>query len=263
MLFLKLLNFYIKKKKFYIKKKLKNYNFLNGYRPCGVSAVGNNIILKRSNKTSTNFFFFKLKQKKNFFCFFLKKKQNGNLIASNTLFIYNNNLVGFELCYFVIIFKNYYLFIPFIYSNFSKPFFCKHSNIFFFKWDFFVLLNFGLLQIFKRWVKRLLKSIYKFSFGKIKYKGKNYRWNRKCGGLVLRFGHSHLVWEPRSSLIFQKKPKKKKFKLLFWGTNKFLLKTYFSKIWKWYPMIFFTMRGIFLAKQFKLKKLGKLSAYIF
>lgn len=47
-------------------------------------------------------------------------------------------------------------------------------------------------QIFLLW-QSLLRGLGGVSRLKLRYKGKSFKWHRRKGALLLRFGHSHLV----------------------------------------------------------------------
>lgn len=59
---------------------------------------------------------------------------------------------------------------------------------------------------------------------KLKYKGKSFRWHRRRRSLLLRFGHSHLVF--CTPLPWVKSRKHGRMKIIFWGTNAWYLKKF-------------------------------------
>jgi hypothetical protein len=44
-----------------------------------------------------------------------------------------------------------------------------------------------------RWFQAVARATQKYRFIKLRYKGKSFRWHRRKGALVLRFGRSHLA----------------------------------------------------------------------
>jgi ribosomal protein L6P/L9E len=109
------------------------------------------------------------------------------------------------------------------------------------------------------WFDKICKNIYNFSFLKFKYKGKNYRWHRKKKGLVLRFGHSHLIYSKKPSTVFLKK--KGRMKIIFFGTNVILIRLFLKNLIFWKPSNVYTGRGLRISRQRLLRKSGKVSAY--
>lgn len=63
---------------------------------------------------------------------------------------------------------------------------------------------------------------------KLRYKGKSFRWYRKGGGLLLKFGASHLV--ALRFPFFAKVKKSGKIKFLFFGSSLCRLRALLHKI---------------------------------
>jgi len=135
----------------------------------------------------------------------------------------------------------------------------NNFSIFFFKNNIAYWLNFSIISVYRGWLKKIIKCIYNFIFLKMRYKGKHYRWYRKKKGIVLRFGHSHLVLQTKKNFVFLKK--RGKIKLLFFGTNFYLMRTFLTKLTCWCPINVYTARGIRFSKQMLMRKEGKVSIY--
>lgn len=175
----------------------------------------------------------------------------------------NNKLLGYNLMFIILIYKNYFLYFPVSIPNLfiEKSFLRLNKNNsslaiynFFFFW-----VNFGLLDMVKRWFSRIEKSVYCYIFLKLRYKGKNHRWHRRKKGLVLRFGHSHLISLKKPTSVFLKK--KGRMKILFFGTNIELLYFFLRNIVNWKPANVYTGRGLRISRQKILRKSGKVSIY--
>lgn len=94
---------------------------------------------------------------------------------------------------------------------------------------------------------------------KLKFKGKSFRWHRRRGGLVLRFGHSHLVTcTPPKNTRWRKSGKTK---LLFFNSNIALLKSFLRSVVAWREPNRYHSRGLRLSRQRIMRKAGKVSAY--
>lgn len=113
-------------------------------------------------------------------------------------------------------------------------------------------------KIYKYLVNFLL-TIFYFFLIKVRYKGKSYKWFRTKRSIVLKFGHSHLVYFSKLSYFYSKKLSR--MKLLFFGVNEFFFKKYFSSIIWWKPLNVYHNRGLRFAKQRVFRKFGKVSTY--
>lgn len=94
---------------------------------------------------------------------------------------------------------------------------------------------------------------------KLRYKGKSFKWHRRHGCLLLRFGHAHLV-----ALKPQKHVRWRKFgrmKIIIFGSNWWDLLAFAQAACFWRTMNVYHGRGIRLRRQFVLRKAGKVSAY--
>jgi ribosomal protein L6P/L9E len=121
----------------------------------------------------------------------------------------------------------------------------------------------------KRWVftapvlcggfYRLWGHLGNWVFTKFKFKGKSFRWHRRCRSFILRFGHSHLTMLPFPAFIRVKK--KGRMKLLFFGSSLSELSIFLSAAIAWRPMNIYHGRGLRLARQQVYRKAGKVSAY--
>jgi hypothetical protein len=96
-------------------------------------------------------------------------------------------------------------------------------------------------------------------FLKFMYKGKSYRWHRRAGAMVLRFGSSHLV--APSCPFFVKKRKLGRMRMIFFGTSECALRSLLTKIRAHRPPNVYHGRGLRLVRQGLLRKHGKVSAY--
>lgn len=165
----------------------------------------------------------------------------------------------FSLCYAYMYSRNYFLWIPLLLPKRNLFFFNKNANCLSFSKHYSFLLDFGLLFIIQKWLKSVVKGIFKFIFIKFRYKGKNYRWHRRKRGLVIRFGHSHLISIKKPISVFLKK--KGRMRMIFFGTNLSLIRNYLKRLIIWKPLNVYTARGLRLSRQTVLRKSGKVSAY--
>lgn len=94
---------------------------------------------------------------------------------------------------------------------------------------------------------------------RLKYKGKSFKWFKKRGSIVLRFGHSHIVVVPIPGYISSKK--RKRMRIIFFGTCRWELKSFLSTLIRWRPMNVYNGRGMRFARQLVFRKDGKVSAY--
>jgi len=208
---------------------------------------------------NSNFSLYLLKNKSNIFNY---KKLTHFLKLNVRLKVNSFNLYNKKF-FIILFFKNFFFYIPInlitIKENQRNLFFNKNNNSFeLFDTPVF-WLNFSLFLLVKLWFFKTIKSIYNFIFIKLKYKGKNYRWHRKKKGLVLRFGHSHLIYSKKPTSVFLKK--KGRMKIIFFGTNFQLIYFFLRNLIKWKPSNVYTGRGLRLSKQKLLRKSGKVSAY--
>jgi len=187
-----------------------------------------------------------------------------SLLLKNDILLNVKNVKTLNKFFFVLLYyKNFFFFFPInLYtrdSNHLCLYFDKNNSsleIF----NFFLFwLNSSLLILVKKWYNMVFKVSFNFIFLKLKYKGKNYRWHRKKKGLVLRFGHSHLIYSKKPTSVFLKK--KGRMKILFFGTNVELIYFYLRNLIKWKPSNVYTGRGLRLSRFKLLKKAGKISAY--
>jgi len=107
---------------------------------------------------------------------------------------------------------------------------------------------------------RFCRGLGSWVVAKLKYKGKSFRWYRKKGALVLRFGHSHLV-TMRAPLLGARWRRKGRMKILFFGSNYYELRHFLARIISWRPMNLYHGRGLRLSRQVVYRKAGKVSAY--
>lgn len=111
----------------------------------------------------------------------------------------------------------------------------------------------------KEWFRVITKGLGALSFLKLRYKGKSFRWHRKKGSLVLRFGRSHMVMlKPHQGVWWKKQGR---MKILFFGSNEWYLKTFLMRVVWWRPMNIYHGRGLRLSKQKVWRKGGKVSTY--
>lgn len=185
------------------------------------------------------------------------------LLQNNVKMFVDAVAVEYITLFVVLAHNNYFLYFPIsvpstlIIKNFlfiDKNSSGLHLSNFFFFW-----INFGLLNIVKRWFSSIEKSLYNYVFLKLRYKGKNHRWHRRKKSLVLRFGHSHLISLKKPTSVFLKK--KGRMKILFFGTNIVLLYFFLRNIVNWKPANVYTGRGLRISRQKILRKSGKVSIY--
>lgn len=197
--------------------------------------------------------------------FFYNNINYNNLILKQDLIFhidknYSNVLNNYY--YFLLFYKNFFFFFPiniFEFRGLTVLFFDKYnSNLEIHNSPLF-WLNISLIVIIKKWFNNILKTSFNYIFIKLKYKGKNYRWHRKKKGIVLRFGHSHLIYSKKPTSVFLKK--KGRMKIIFFGTNVELIYFYLKNLIKWKPSNVYTGRGLRLSRFKLLKKAGKISAY--
>lgn len=217
-----------------------------------------------NNPTSIGYFSFKFNTLFNLFLLKNKNYFNNYFFFKNDIIIKDFNIfnINFNIYFFLLFYKNFFFFIPInIYNNnilinfyFNKD----NSNLEIYN-SFLFWLNFSLISLVKSWFNNILKVSYNYIFLKLKYKGKNYRWHRKKKGIVLRFGHSHLIYSKKPNSIFLKK--KGRMKIIFFGTNIELIYVFLRNLIKWKPSNVYTGRGLRLSRQRLLRKSGEISAY--
>jgi len=184
------------------------------------------------------------------------------LILKNDIIFNIKNFFIEEKFYFILLYyKNFIFFFPInLFGSRSVFLFFNKNNSSLEIFNFFLFwLNTNLLLLIKKWYNLIFKSSYNYIFLKLKYKGKNYRWHRKKKGLVLRFGHSHLIYSKKPISVFLKK--KGRMKIIFFGTNIELIYFYLRNLIRWKPSNVYTGRGLRLSRFKLLKKAGKISAY--
>lgn len=112
---------------------------------------------------------------------------------------------------------------------------------------------------FINWLSAALRGLTGLASLKLRFKGKSFRWHRKRGGLVLRFGHSHLVkCQPPRDTRWRRGGKAK---LLFFNSNLALLRGFLTSVVAWREPNRYHSRGLRLARQRLMRKAGKVSAY--
>lgn len=184
-------------------------------------------------------------------------------LKNNVSIFYKNLPLAYSKFFVMLTYNNYFLYfhldMPSAFLNNSLIFLNKNSSSVSICNFFFFWINAGLLGIVKRWFSCIEKSVYNYIFLKLRYKGKNHRWHRKKKGLVLRFGHSHLISLKKPVSVFLKK--KGRMKILFFGTNIELLYFFLRNIVNWKPANVYTGRGLRISRQRILRKSGKVSIY--
>jgi len=186
------------------------------------------------------------------------------ILKNDVIFNFKNYIIDKQFFFILLIYKNFIFFFP---INLFNKYVNKSSFLFFDKnnssleiFNFFLFwLNTSILLLIKNWYNFIFKTSFNYIFLKLKYKGKNYRWHRKKKGLVLRFGHSHLIYSRKPVSVFLKK--KGRMKIIFFGTNIELIYFYLRNLIKWKPSNVYTGRGLRLSRFKLLKKAGKISAY--
>ena len=185
-----------------------------------------------------------------------------NKIIHNLINI-NDLLVMFKTTFVALFYKNFIFYfpinIPMRFNNSLLIFFNKSMSSLEIHNSLLFWLNFWLIALVKKWFFKVTKNSYSHIFLKLKYKGKNYRWHRRKRGLVLRFGHSHLIYMRKPISVFLKK--KGRMRIIFFGTNIELMYFFLKNIILWKPANVYTGRGLRLSRQRLLKKAGKVSAY--
>ena len=109
------------------------------------------------------------------------------------------------------------------------------------------------------WLQRALRGLTGRVSLKLRFKGKSFRWHRRRGGLVLRFGHSHLVTCPPPRHTRWKKHGKAK--LIFFHSNAAVLRDFLLGVVQWREPNRYHSRGLRLSRQVIVRKAGKVSAY--
>jgi hypothetical protein len=113
------------------------------------------------------------------------------------------------------------------------------------------------------WAGSQLSAVFRSLGGlltlKIRYKGKSFRWHRKRGALLLRFGHSHVV-----CCYLQPGLRWRRFgrmKILLYGTSANELRQDARRICAWRAPNIYHGRGLRLSRQRLCRKAGKVSLY--
>jgi len=114
-------------------------------------------------------------------------------------------------------------------------------------------------KFFYAWYREFTWALFYYLFIKIRYKGKSYKWYRRGGALILRFGYSHIVSMRIPSTVFSKKAGR--MKLIFFGTSRYELRRFLATSIAWRPMNIYNGRGLRFARQLVRRKAGKVSAY--
>ena len=109
------------------------------------------------------------------------------------------------------------------------------------------------------WLRQALRGLTGRVSLKLRFKGKSFRWHRRGGALVLRFGHSHLVVCPPPS--HTRWTKHGKAKMVFFHTNLAVLRNFLLAVVAWREPNRYHSRGLRLARQRIVRKAGKVSAY--
>lgn len=117
--------------------------------------------------------------------------------------------------------------------------------------------GFGRAQ--SSWLHSALRGLSCLVSLKLRFKGKSFRWHRRRGALVLRFGHSHLVaCKPPLGVRWRKAGK---MKMVFFGPNIAVLRGYLTSVVAWREPNRYHSRGLRLSRQRIVRKAGKVSAY--
>jgi ribosomal protein L6P/L9E len=110
------------------------------------------------------------------------------------------------------------------------------------------------------WGISFLRGLGSWVLAKLRFKGKSFRWYKKRGSLVLRFGHSHLVVSI-PSLRHLRWRRRGRMKIIFYGSDCRALIFYLATLVRWRPMNIYHGRGLRLSRQRVVRKSGKVSAY--
>lgn len=117
----------------------------------------------------------------------------------------------------------------------------------------------GLSKAEGGWFRSTLRGLRGLVTLKLRFKGKSFRWHRRKGALVLRFGHSHLVaCKPPKGIRWKKGGKTK---MIFFSSNVTVLKNYLAEVVSWREPNRYHSRGLRLSRQKIVRKAGKVSAY--
>lgn len=109
------------------------------------------------------------------------------------------------------------------------------------------------------WLCSALRGLSSLVTLKLRFKGKSFRWHRRRGALVLRFGHSHLVaCRPPAGTRWRRMGKAK---MVFFSSNVAVLREYLTSVVAWREPNRYHSRGLRLSKQRIVRKAGKVSAY--
>ena len=109
------------------------------------------------------------------------------------------------------------------------------------------------------WLQQALRGLTGRVALKLRFKGKSFRWHRRRGRLVLRFGHSHLVACPPPRHTRWRKHGKAK--MIFFHPNVAVLRNFLLGVVRWREPNRYHSRGLRLSRQVIVRKAGKVSAY--
>jgi hypothetical protein len=109
------------------------------------------------------------------------------------------------------------------------------------------------------WSAALFRGLGGLRTLKLRFKGKSFRWHRRRGALMLRFGHSHLVVCRFPPAIRWRRLGR--MKLLLYGTCALELRRVARRACAWRLPNMYHSRGLRLARQRLYRKGGKVSAY--
>ena len=109
------------------------------------------------------------------------------------------------------------------------------------------------------WLTRALRGLTGRVALKLRFKGKSFRWHRRRGALLLRFGHSHLVTCPPPKDARWRKHGKTK--MIFFHSNLAVLRNFLISVVNWRQPNRYHSRGLRLSRQVITRKAGKVSAY--
>lgn len=109
------------------------------------------------------------------------------------------------------------------------------------------------------WLRQAIRGLTGRVSLKLRFKGKSFRWHRRRGSVVLRFGHSHLVACPPP--LHTRWKKHGKVKMIFFHSNAAVLRNFLLGVVRWREPNRYHSRGLRLSRQALTRKAGKVSAY--
>lgn len=119
--------------------------------------------------------------------------------------------------------------------------------------------RYGFNRSQNSWLRSALRGLGCLVSLKLRFKGKSFRWHRRRGSLVLRFGHSHLVaCKPPLGTRWRRGGKAK---MVFFNSNVAVLREFLLGVVSWREPNRYHSRGLRLSKQTIVRKAGKVSAY--